>query len=173
MVTVLSCGNADGDCRVICKLSRLSYSTQIGGNKSTSHHVFEINLSDDQAFGVASNSAHPAKEIIFPVLEEQPDGIEDVYKRSHGAIGPGEQISRGYDWHGANMSSHIFGLKGNSIAYNGISSSVAEALKGDSYSAQSSSIARKMVRTILMKNDLDTIEKNALACQLANHLHAV
>ena len=109
---------------------------------------------------MVSNSANPAKDIIFPVLEEQPDGVEDVYKRSHGAIGPGEQISRGYDWHGADMSSHIFGIKGNSLAYNGVSDNVADALKGGSYGVQSSSITRKMVRRTFMKDNLDMNEWN-------------
>lgn len=100
---------------------------------------------DNQPFGIASVPEIPVKEVIFPVHDNQNSGAEDVYRKSHGAIGPGEQISRGYDWHGADMSKKIFGIKGNSLAYNGVSVNVAEALKGGCDSDHSSSITLKRV----------------------------
>ena len=106
-------------------------------------------LVDNQAFGIASASALPAKEVIFPITEDQNSGAEDVYRRSHGAIGPGEQITRGYDWHGVDMSKKVFGMKGNSLAYNGVSINVAEALKDGCSSDQASTITLKRVSLLL------------------------
>lgn len=88
-----------------------------------------------------------------------------MYRKSHGAIGPGEQTSRGYDWHGADMSKKIFGMKGNSLAYNGVSVNVAEALKGGCDSDQASSITLKRVGS-LSDTSLNTLVISLLFLQL-------
>ena len=106
-------------------------------------------MSGNQAFGIASNTApQPAKHIIFPTLDEETVRGEELFMKSHGAFGPGEQTTRGYDWHGQDMCKRVFGIKGNSLAFNGVSSNVADALRGGgggSGSQQSSSITRKEV----------------------------
>lgn len=71
---------------------------------------------------------------------------EDIYRRSHGAIRPGEQINRGYDWHGDDMDKKVFGMKGNGLQFNGASHDVSEALRGGGNKTdQTSTIIRKEV----------------------------
>ena len=67
--------------------------------------------------------------MIFPGVENVPNGSDDVYKKSHGSFAPGEKMSRGYDWHGVDMDKKIFGIKGTSTASNRVSTNVAEALQ--------------------------------------------
>jgi hypothetical protein len=55
---------------------------------------------------------------------------EELYKRSHGSYSVGEQKRRGYDWK-INPDEVRFGMKGNTIAYNGISKNVSEVLGSD------------------------------------------
>jgi len=81
-------------------------------------------------FGVSSKaSAEPAKDILFPVLKEDDLEAEKIYVRSHGSWAPGEQKRRGYDWKDINIDTQVFGVKGNSIALNGVSKDISDVLK--------------------------------------------
>jgi hypothetical protein len=55
------------------------------------------------------------------------------------------------------MSKKIFGMKGNSLAYNGVSVNVAEALKGGGDSEQASSITLKRVSSLSSPNILSSL----------------
>jgi len=80
-----------------------------------------------EAFGVKSvSSLEPAKGIIFPDVTEDVDRGIDLYKVSHGSYGPGEQKSRHYD---LPLTSMTFGMKGTSVAFNGVSQNVDDVLK--------------------------------------------
>jgi len=86
------------------------------------------NATGKQAFGVTSKSSEePAKGVIFPELTEEMVKGEEIYKRSHGNFAPGEQKHRGYQWP-VDPSSFRFGVKGDSIAFNGVSQNIADVL---------------------------------------------
>lgn len=83
-----------------------------------------------------SSATEPAKALIFPVDSNFDTAAGyDLYKRSHGSYGPGEQRTRGYDW---SVDPHrtTFGRKGDTIAFNGVSKNISEVLKGPSNPVQ-------------------------------------
>jgi hypothetical protein len=83
-----------------------------------------------EAFGVKSRSSmEPAKGIIFPTVTAEMVEGEDIYRRSHGYIAPGEQLRRNYKWN-VDINTTRFGVKGDSIALNGVSHNIAAVLKG-------------------------------------------
>jgi hypothetical protein len=85
---------------------------------------------DGTAFGVKSRSSDErAKDIIFPVSNPDIGEGRDLYKRSHGSYGPGEQRNREYQW-SVDPKTTRFGVKGDTIALNGVSKNIAEVLKG-------------------------------------------
>ena len=67
--------------------------------------------------------------IIFPTMTEESIRGEEIYKISHGNYAPGEQKSRDYKWY-VDPNSTRFGVKGGTIAFNGVSTAIAEVLKG-------------------------------------------
>jgi hypothetical protein len=75
----------------------------------------------------------PAKNIIFPQIVESSAQGEEIYKKSHGSYGVGEQKRRGYDWK-VDPSTTVFGRKGKDIAFNGVSKSIADGLSADELS---------------------------------------
>jgi len=80
-------------------------------------------------FGEKSvSSLEPAKAIIFPEQTESLDVANELYKRSHGSYGPGEQRSRNYHW-SVDPEQTRFGRKGDTIALNGTSTNIVEVLK--------------------------------------------
>ena len=56
------------------------------------------------------------------------DTGNELYKKSHGSYGPGEQRSRDYTWK-KDVNSMVFGVKGNLVAFNGVSQNVDDILK--------------------------------------------
>jgi len=82
---------------------------------------------DKEAFGVKTQSSmEPAKNIIFPVGRKDESKEEEIYKRSHGSYGVGEMLTRDYKWDVDENTR--FGVKGNTIALNGVSTNIAEVL---------------------------------------------
>jgi EF-hand domain-containing family member B len=80
-----------------------------------------------EAFGVKSvSSLEPAKGIIFPDVREDVNAGTELYKVSHGSYGPGEQKSRHYN---VPLQEMTFGVKGTSVAFNGVSQNVDDVLK--------------------------------------------
>lgn len=78
---------------------------------------------------VGKSDTEKAKDVIFPdVSEEQIEG-EEIYRRSHGFSYPGEQKNRGYKWYVDPVTTR-FGVKGDTIALNGVSKNIADVLKG-------------------------------------------
>lgn len=59
----------------------------------------------------------------------------DIYKRSHGSYAPGEQKRRGYNW-SVDPHNTVFGRKGDTIAFNGVSKNIADVLKGPNNPAE-------------------------------------
>lgn len=85
---------------------------------------------ENKPFGLPSKSSlEPAKEIIFPTIPDDALAGEDLYKKSHGSFGPGEQKRRNYQWPGSvDPVSTVFGTKGDTIAFNGVSKNIAMVL---------------------------------------------
>lgn len=80
-------------------------------------------------FGMKSlSSLEPAKDLIFPTITPDSLNGNDLYKRSHGSYGPGEQRTRDYNWP-VNPKETRFGRKGDTIAMNGVSTNINEVLK--------------------------------------------
>jgi hypothetical protein len=74
--------------------------------------------------------------LIFPGIENVPNGSDKIYKRSHGSFAPGEQLSRGYDWQGTDLDKKVFGMgKGMSMVSTIGSSNIAQILQCDDTSA--------------------------------------
>jgi hypothetical protein len=83
-----------------------------------------------QPFGVKTKSSEePAKNIIFPEMKEEFLEGNDLYIRSHGSYGPGTQKKRNYKWP-YDPNEVRFGVKGDTIALNGISKNVSDILSG-------------------------------------------
>lgn len=60
-------------------------------------------------------------------MDESTFSGDELYKRSHGTYGVGEQKRRDYQWN-VNPQEFRFGLRGNTVAFNGVSKNVAEIL---------------------------------------------
>jgi hypothetical protein len=68
-----------------------------------------------------------AKTLLFPKITEGQGYADEMYKKSHGTWGVGEQKQRNYDWQ-YDPNRTVFGMKGKDIAFNGVSKNVAEVL---------------------------------------------
>jgi hypothetical protein len=85
-----------------------------------------------QAFGIGSaSSLEPAKDIIFPEISEEDIIAEKIYQKSHNNWPVGAQKQRGIDWGttGMNPDEVRFGMKGDTIAFNGVSKNVEAVLQ--------------------------------------------
>ena len=60
-------------------------------------------------------------------MDETTFSGDELYKRSHGTYGVGEQKKRDYRWN-VNPEEFRFGIRGNTVAFNGVSKNVAEIL---------------------------------------------
>lgn len=78
---------------------------------------------------VGKSDVEKAKDIIFPDLTAEQIEGEEIYRRSHGFSYPGEQKNRGYKWY-VDPTTTRFGVKGDTIALNGVSKSIADVLRG-------------------------------------------
>lgn len=92
------------------------------------HSNDAINI-EGQAFGVKTKSKlEPAKDIIFPAFDEAATKGEELYIRSHGSYAPGEQRDRHYKWPVDPVTTR-FGVKGDTIAFGGVSKNINDILK--------------------------------------------
>lgn len=86
-------------------------------------------LLEEKPFGRSSKfSQEPAKDVIFPSYNEDSAKGEDLYIRSHGSYGAGQQRDRHYDWP-VDPNQTRFGRKGDTIAFNGVSKNINDILK--------------------------------------------
>lgn len=81
-------------------------------------------------FGVASDSSVAVKSLIFPETTEDSLKGTELYRKSHGAYDVGEQRRRNYEW-SVDPTTYRFGRKGATIALNGVSHEVHQALQSD------------------------------------------
>jgi hypothetical protein len=59
-------------------------------------------------FGVPTVGSESAKDVLYPAGGEKEEICADMYKKTHGTFGPGEQKKRGYQWPVA-ADAHRFG----------------------------------------------------------------
>jgi EF-hand domain-containing family member B len=74
------------------------------GKSYSRGHVLPAQMQrPDFAFGVTGTFGDSARELLYPstVLNNKQD--EDLYKRSHGSLAPGEQKNRQYSWGAAQI----------------------------------------------------------------------
>lgn len=67
----------------------------------------------DFAFGVSGTFGESAKELLYPSTALNNKQDEELYKRSHGSVAPGEQKNREYAWP-VDPARHRFGVKPSS-----------------------------------------------------------
>lgn len=113
-----------------------------------------------EPFGEKSQSSNePAKGLLFP-NELLDDGrADEIYKRSHGSYGVGEQIKRGYNWN-VDPTTNRFGIKGDTIALNGVSTNITEVLQGDLRNNTDSIVNMKEVEEFRNMKDVLGQSKN-------------
>jgi hypothetical protein len=108
-------------------------------------------------FGMTTvSSLEPAKAVIFPQFKKEDVLGEDIYVRSHGTYGPGEQKNRHYEWP-VDPSTTRFGQKGDTIAFNGVSKNVADILNP---AVDGGAVSLKKVEDFRGKGDLLGQSKN-------------
>ena len=78
---------------------------------------------------VGKSDVEKAKDIIFPDLTDEQIQGDEIYRRSHGFSLPGEQKNRNYKWY-VDPANTRFGVKGDTIALNGVSKNIADVLRG-------------------------------------------
>lgn len=89
-------------------------------------HVLPAHMQKPEfAFGVSGTFGDSARELLYPstVLNNKQD--EELYKRSHGSVAPGEQKNREYQWNAAKLDprKHRFGVKTNAVGAEGLGAS--------------------------------------------------
>lgn len=108
--------------------SEMLSKTQYQLGKSKDLGTLPLNFDYDAVRGVKDrNEQIKAKDVIFPMLSEDSVKGEDLYKRSHGSYGAGEQKVRDYQWP-IDPNTTRFGSKSDVIPYNGVSKGAAECL---------------------------------------------
>lgn len=99
------------------------------GKVFTRQHQLPQKFIEGAPFGQSpSTKEDTAKVLIFPRLTESQIYAEEMYKKSHGTYGVGEQKRRNYDWK-TDPSTTTFGVKGKDIAFNGVSKNIANVLQ--------------------------------------------
>ena len=76
---------------------------------------------------VTKSQEDTAKNLLFPRINESPNYAEEMYKKSHGTYGVGEQKTRNYNWK-VDPNKTTFGMKGKDVAFNGVSKNIADIL---------------------------------------------
>eukprot|EP00602_Paraphysomonas_sp_CaronLab_P005609 CAMPEP_0185026022 /NCGR_PEP_ID=MMETSP1103-20130426/9585_1 /TAXON_ID=36769 /ORGANISM="Paraphysomonas bandaiensis, Strain Caron Lab Isolate" /LENGTH=442 /DNA_ID=CAMNT_0027559441 /DNA_START=131 /DNA_END=1459 /DNA_ORIENTATION=- len=92
------------------------------------NHQLPQKYIDGQPFGqVPTTKDEAAKNLIFPRLCESQEYADEIYKKSHGLYGVGEQKKRNYDWK-FDPTQATFGAKSKDVAFNGVSKNIADVL---------------------------------------------
>lgn len=107
---------------------------------------------DNQAFGKSTlKSAENVRALLNTYDAKDDDNAgADLYKRSHGSYAPGEQIKRNYNWN-IDPDQTRFGCKGDTIAFNGVSSNITAVLNDDNAGKV---VNRKNVEELRMMGDI-------------------
>mmetsp|Transcript_1532 Transcript_1532/g.1535 ORF Transcript_1532/g.1535 Transcript_1532/m.1535 type:complete len:443 (+) Transcript_1532:37-1365(+) len=98
------------------------------GQVYTRHHQLPSKYTEGTPFGqVTKSQEDTAKNLLFPRITEAPSYADEMYKKSHGTYGVGEQKTRNYDWK-IDPTKTTFGMKGKDIAFNGVSKNISDIL---------------------------------------------
>lgn len=110
-------------------------------------------------FGMPTkSSADAAKEIMFPTTIYDNEEGDNLYRRSHGSYGPGEQKLRNYQWP-LDPNQAVFGRKAGTSALNGASTNIAEVLKGSS-KLENPLVSKKSVEDFRNTGDVLGMSRN-------------
>lgn len=101
----------------------------LGSTYQRHYNMPEAYTKENRPFGLPPQHGEGrAKDVLFPTNHVS-EKDEEIYIRSHGRYGPGEQINRKYQWN-YDPEKTVFGVKGDSIAFNGVSKNIEYVLKG-------------------------------------------
>jgi hypothetical protein len=97
-------------------------------------HVMPDTITKDPKYrhGIVYVKGMKAVEVLNPGdMSEEEKKMEEIYIKSHGSYGPGEQKRRNYVWRdGVDPGSMVWGVKGKDIALGGMSQAVYDVLHG-------------------------------------------
>lgn len=96
------------------------------GKSYTRGHVLPANMQKPEfAFGISGTFGDSARELLYPSTSFNNRQDEELYKRSHGSVAPGEQKNREYQWGAAKIDPHKyrFGVKTNAVGAEGLGAS--------------------------------------------------
>ncbi|TYZ61125.1 hypothetical protein PybrP1_007856 [[Pythium] brassicae (nom. inval.)] len=96
------------------------------GKSYTRGHVLPANMQKPEfAFGVSGTFGDSARELLYPSTTLNNKQDEELYKRSHGSVAPGEQKNREYRWEAAKIDPgrFRFGVKTNAVGAEGLGAS--------------------------------------------------
>ncbi|CAN0155213.1 unnamed protein product, partial [Discosporangium mesarthrocarpum] len=134
---------------------RSSKREPLGRSYVRGHQLPKKVLDEGFRFGVGSNKSEAAKNLLYPhptEAELQVGGC-DCYP-------PGEQRRRDYCWGGVDVRSHKFGRPPGSLAGNGASPNIADALRSDGGNAPARRLACKKTEDFKGSHDLLGRAKN-------------
>lgn len=89
-------------------------------------HVLPANMQKPEfAFGISGTFGDSARELLYPSTSMNNRQDEELYRRSHGSVAPGEQKNREYQWDAARIDPHKFrfGVKTNAVGAEGLGAS--------------------------------------------------
>uniref|UniRef100_K3WNW0 EFHB C-terminal EF-hand domain-containing protein n=1 Tax=Globisporangium ultimum (strain ATCC 200006 / CBS 805.95 / DAOM BR144) TaxID=431595 RepID=K3WNW0_GLOUD len=115
--------------RIALARSEANYASQkreVLGKSYSRGHVLPANMQKpDYAFGISGTFGDSARELLYPSTLFNNKQDEELYKRSHGSVAPGEQKNRDYHWDAAKIDpkKYRFGVKTGAIGIEGLGAS--------------------------------------------------
>ncbi|TMW64102.1 hypothetical protein Poli38472_014219 [Pythium oligandrum] len=94
----------------------------LGRSYSRGHTLPAHMTKPEYAFGISGTFGESAKELLYPSTTLNNKQDDELYKRSHGAVAPGEQKNRQYQWDNAKIdpAKYRFGVKTISLGSDGL-----------------------------------------------------
>lgn len=125
------------------------------GKSYSRGHVLPANMQKPEfAFGISGTFGDSARELLYPSTSLNNRQDEELYKRSHGSVAPGEQKNREYQWESAKIDprKYRFGVKSGAIGSEGLGASACLNPEMDD-TLPRSAIAAKQVEDMRSTHD--------------------
>ncbi|KAF1320964.1 hypothetical protein FI667_g12189, partial [Globisporangium splendens] len=115
--------------RIALAKSEANYASQKReplGKSYSRGHVLPANMQKPEyAFGISGTFGDSARELLYPSTSFNNKQDEELYKRSHRSVAPGEQKNRDYYWDSAKIDPKKcrFGVKTGAVGIEGLGAS--------------------------------------------------